>query len=501
MAIALASSMLMTSAVEVRMDSVASAFYLAGLVLWQRMTRRAMFGAGMMFCLAGLANMRLGPMLVVTVLLLRVVSEHRWKNEQRANWIFAGGLTTLGAALVFLASTHALQPMLHSVLYENKIGDQYAPNLGRVFIHRLLVSFGVRTMATDRLFEWAAVDVGGILVLVLGVIGIVRALQRWRAPDDLFVVAVCQVASIAVIAAMKFIYNYHFQIVVLMMVPLMALVLSSIPRRAFVLALVIAAFSVSVFASVFRGKELDLAYQDFVMRELDARTEQGDRVFAGIPWALRREPAYRFWFLPDMTRRLVEHGDAAPYRLTDLVANPPAAVVADYYSLVWMSQVQPELARYFVHHYIPVWRNLALPGLSAYVRPAQVVHWIVPCDGAYRVFASEEIGRHAWFTRPLTISSYEQDDASRNVLALPPAAAHPELEWEIDGRQATPGTSIALRKGQRVSMRSRAQHALGVILLPGDDVMLFRQPPRGATLEAATTRITHLPRFGVRFPR
>lgn len=500
-AIAICSSMLMTSGVEVRLDSVASAFYLAGLVLWQRASKRAMFGAGVMFCLAGLANMRLGPMLVVTVLLLRVIGERRWKNESRANWLILGGITTAGVAMLYFLGTHSMQPMLHAILYENRVGDQYAPNLGAIFIHRLLIPFGIRTMATDRLFEWAAVDVGGILVLLIGLVGLVRALLRWRAPDDLFVLAVCQVANLGVIAAMKFIYNYHFQIVVLMMVPLMALAMASIRARAVIVAMVVAAFCVSAFASIFRGKELDLAYQDFLMREVDARTSSGDRVFAGIPWALRREPAYRFWFLPDMTRRLVMRGDAQPYALADIVRNPPAAVVADQYSLVWMSRVQPELAPYFVRHYIPVWRNLAVPGLSARVNPLQTVDWIVPRDGTYRVFASQEIGRHPWFTAPLTISSYEQNDASRNVLALPAPAAHPELDWAIDEHLANVGSAVALRKGQHVTMRSRAMRTLGVILLPGDDTVLFRQPPRGATLEAATTRVTHIPQFGVHFQR
>jgi hypothetical protein len=38
--------------------------------------------------------------------------------------------------------------------------------------------------------------------------------------------------------------------------------------------------------------------QDYVMREVDRRTQPGDVVFDGTGYALRRKPAYRYWFLP-----------------------------------------------------------------------------------------------------------------------------------------------------------------------------------------------------------
>ena len=231
MGIALASSMLMTSAVEFRLDALAIVFYMAGLVLWQRGTSRAMFAAGAMFCLTGLTNMRLGPLLVITVLLLRFVGDGRWKNNVRANWIFAGGVVTFGMAMLYFALTDSIRPFFESILVHNYIGDKFGPDYGPVFLHRVLIQFGVRIMATDRLFESAAVDAGGIAVILIGCIGLVRALMAWRRPNDLFVMAALQLASLIVIARMIFVYNYHLQIVVLMMVPLMALIFERIPRR------------------------------------------------------------------------------------------------------------------------------------------------------------------------------------------------------------------------------------------------------------------------------
>lgn len=500
MALALSSSFLMTSAIEFRVDPLACTLYMAGLVLWQRGTSRAMFYAGVMFCLTGFANIRLGPLLVFTVLLLCVIRDRRWRINVKAAWIAAGGLATLLAALLFFAATDSLVQMRQYVVDDNIFGDQYAPNIEARFMHRVLVTFGVRVLASDRTFEWAAVDAGGIALLFLGFAGLtVILLRRWRAPDEVFVMALLQAVGLIVVSQMHFIYNYHLQLVAVMMLPPAASALDRITRRGLVLAVLGVAWCVNAFASIFRGKELDRQYQDFIMREVHARTRPEDQVWSGIPWALRREPAYRFWFLPDMTRQMVTRGYAPGYKLEDIVRNPPGAVVGDYNALRWLARVQRELTPYFVRHYIPVVRNLWIPGPNALVHPGAAAEWIVPRDGTYRLFATEAIGRHRWFRQPFMVASYEDNDfASRSRLVLPPPAAHPELAWSIDGQPASVGPTVALRKGQHVRVVSRANAALGVILLPGNDTVLFRVPIGGASLEAATTRITHVPQFGVR---
>ena len=94
------------------------------------------------------------------------------------------------------------------------------------------------------------------------------------------------------------------------------------------------------------------------MREVDARTRPGDEVWSGVPWALRRRPAYRFWFLPELARQLVLHGLDSRYAPHEVLRHPPAALVVDHNALLWMLTVQRELGPYFVHHYIPIWREL-----------------------------------------------------------------------------------------------------------------------------------------------
>ncbi len=502
MALALSSSFLMISAVEYRVDPVACALYMAALVLVQRDTAKSMFWAGVMFCLVGLANVRFGPLLVVTVLFLRIVDlrAKAWRGNPRANWMFAGGIVTLALPLAYFGATHSLKPLWQNVIVENYLGDKYAQEVVGQFFHRVLVVFGFRVLGSVRFFEPTTIDIGGIAVLFLGSAGLTWALiRRRRTPDDLFAIAALQTVNLIVVAGMKFVYNYHFQLPVVLMLPLIAIVIERIPRRAVVLTILAMAWSVNFFASVFRGKELDLAYQDFIMREIDRRTVPGENVFAGAGWALRREPAYHYWFLPALARVLVEGQVGPRYQLTDVLRDPPGVVIFDHSILVWLTIVQRDLAPYFVRHYIPVWRNLWIPGMSARLRP-QLNHfeWIVPRDGPYRLFASKELGRHMWFRDPIFIGAYEEENLVRTSFALGAPAAHPELHWWIDGQPAQIGASTVLRRGQVVAVMYGGTEALGVVLLSGDDTALFRQPPAGATLEASTSRVTHAPRFGLR---
>jgi hypothetical protein len=497
MALALSSSFLMTSAIEFRLDPLSCALYMAGLVLWQRGTPRSMFGAGAMFCLTGLTNMRLGPLLVVTVLLLLCVRERKWRIDLRAGWIIAGGVATLAVALCYFAATDSFGPMLQHLIRDNVFGDKFGKPVLAGFIHRLLVPFGVRAIASDRLFEWAAVDFGGIALLLLGFAGLIGALLRWREPDELFVIGLLETVGLAVIARMNFIYNYHFQLVVMMMLPLVASALGRITRRGLVLALLAVACCVNVFASVFRGKEIDLAYQDRVMREVHARTRPGDRVWSGIPWALRREPAFRLWFLPDMTRQMVSRGYTPGYPLEDVLRDPPAALVVDHYAMLWLARVQRELTPYFVHHYIPVWRNVWIPAMNGRLRPGATAQWVVPRDGTYRVYTSPDLARHPWFRTPLLLVSYKRDDASRYTVRLP-EPDRGAVQFLVDDR---PAATLTLRKGQRLTALNTGPTDVAVILLPTSDRVLFRQPPPGATLEGERTRITHVPYLGAHLSR
>ena len=469
MGVAVCSSLLMIPAVEYRVDSLGCMLVMAGLVLAQR---ERFFLAGVVFCLAGFANLRLGPVLVVAVLLVLIAT------RLRAWPVIAGGVTALLACLAFFMATGSLDELVQQVWTDN-LAERYATPVIGGFIHRLLVPFGVRLLATDRLFELAAVDVGGVLVLLLGFAGMLLAL---RVRGGLLQIMVLQLTNVLFISSMKFIYNYHFALVVILMIPLVAAVLERVPRRELVVALLALAWGVNAFASIFRGKEHDLAYQDLIMREVHARTRTGDRVWSGITWALHREPAYRLWFLPELARQLVRE-KLAPAYVPD---EPPAAIVFDHNALLWVGTVQRELAPYFIRHYVPVWRELWMPGMNAKLAPGRGFEWRVPADGDYHAYVSAQLVRHPWFRNPLAFATYKKEDASRFTVRLPAEGPGPV-------RFSAPLTG--LKKGQRLAALNTAGRDVAVILLPTNDRVLFREPSGGATLEGETTRVTHVPRF------
>jgi hypothetical protein len=466
-AVALCSSLFMTPAVEYRVEALGCALLIAGLVLAQR---ERWFFAGVAFCFAALANLRLGPVLVVAVAALLIT------RKLRAWPIVAGGFAALATALAYFAATGSLTALYRGVWVDN-LAEKFATPVIGAFVHRLLVPFGVRIIASDRLFELAAVDVGGVAVLLLGFAGLFFA---WRKGGDVRLLVILQLANLLFIATMKFIYNYHLALAVVLMVPLIAVTIERIPKRVIVLAILVMAWSVNAFASIFRGKELDRAYQDRIMREVHARTRQGDEVWSGITWALQREPAYRFWFLPELARQLVRQGLAPPY----VVRNPPAALVVDHNALVWLAGVQRELTPYFTRHYIPVWRELWVPAMNARIAPGASQEWAVPRDGAYRVYVSRELARHPWFRTPLLVTSHRGRIAETFQVVLPAAGAG-QVRFDRDVTR--------LRTGERITALNPTSDDLAVILLSTDDRVLFRQPPHGVTLEGETTRITHVP--------
>ncbi|MGN6186002.1 MAG: hypothetical protein ACTHQM_20415, partial [Thermoanaerobaculia bacterium] len=255
--VAVTSSLLMTSAVEFRVDPVAIALLFGGLVLAQRGTPRAMFYAGALLCLTGMSNLRLGPMLVVAILLLRFVDrrERKWKSEPNANWLFAGGIVMLLIVVLLFAATHSLAPMWKQLFVENKVGESTAVGVEYALMNRIMVVFGVHVIIYDREFDPGIVDPGGIAIVVAGLIGLVFALRSWRRPDDVFFIAVLQFVNLLFYVRMKYVYNYHFQIVTMLALPLIAIVFERFKRREVVLAMLAVMWGVNAYASVLRGKE------------------------------------------------------------------------------------------------------------------------------------------------------------------------------------------------------------------------------------------------------
>ncbi len=499
--LAVCSSLLMLPAMEYRVDVLGCALYLAGLLLLleRRPTAAAddargraslHFAAGVVFCLAGFANLRLGPLLALTALLALVIDtrERKWRFVPSALRMYGGVAVTLVGGFLYFAATHSLTQLHRYVWVENYLADEYNTPVPWAFAHRMLVPFGIRIWGgAGHWFQLSGIDLAGAAILLLGFVGIVRACARWRRPDELFMLAILQLASILFIAKMVFVYHYHFEIVTMMLLPFVAGEVERWGREQLVIAFLVLTSILNAAFALLRGKENDLAYQDVIMREVHARTAPDARVFDGVGWATRRKPAYRFWFLPELARELVRHGHAAPYTVAEWIADPPAAVITDRNAAVWLAR-NPELGGHVVRHYLPIWRNLWVPGMSGVVQPRQIAEWVVPADGTYRLFASARLANDPWFVRPLAYG----------VVRPPIRFAAPALDVPVAlWRNGEPvrAVLISLRRGDRVRLASPSAVPIGVFLVAGTEQVWFRQPPAGVTLDSEAGRVTHVPRL------
>jgi hypothetical protein len=505
MTLVFCSTLFMLPAVEYRVDVLGCVVYIAALVLLQRMGDGwafAFFG-GAMLCLAGLSNLRLGPLAVLTLLLVRLVRtrERAWGGNTRANWCFAGAAAAFAPALVYFAATHSARMAWQRLWSDNFLADRFAqaPVQG-MFAHRFAVAFGLRIIDAVPNFQISTVDPGGIAVIVIGGIGVVRALRRgFRAPGDDFLLAFLQLANLLFIAAMKYVFNYHLEIVVLLMMPLVALELdrfvSTEPRRRALFALILVAAAVNIAAAVFRGKEGDTQYEDFVMRETDRRIPAGTKVWDSAGWTLHHDPAYRYWFLRANVFVMEQHRLFEPYTLDDLLGDPPAAVIADYDARKWMATHQP-FAGFIVSHYLPLWREIWLPGMSARLTPAApTARWIVLAGGEYDVYGSTHLASHPWYQRPLNL----EHPVWRDVQPLSASDRDARVEWRVDGMPVQPSLThtLTLRRGQRVEAISREPLPIGIMLIGSHNELAFCHPPPGVTLEASEFPRWHVPDIGV----
>jgi hypothetical protein len=467
--LALCSSMFMLPAVEYRIDSLGCALYVLALVLLQRNRN---FEGGAALCLAGFANIRLGPLLALTVFL------RLFKRSRIA--VVAGGIATFALCSVYFVATHSAAIAFRRVWTENYLGDKLSEGTGGVLLHRLAGVVGWHPLT--HTFDPASIDVATICIMILGTIGIGRALIARR--GDLFELAILQLGNILFIAVMKFVYTYHFEITILLMLPFVAAEIERMAMRrwSIVAAGLLVASGVNIFASVFRGKEADLAYQDLIMREADRLTPPDGKVFDGVGWALRRRPAYRYWFLPKLVQSLEAKGLFESY---DPRRDPPDAIITDHNAYVWL-ELHRQTAAFATSHYLPVWRNLWLPGMSARLNAGGSAEWIVPANGVYRVYASEALAMHPWFRNPVPYGTFESRNARIDLVGF----RRNDLQWKLDGVSIA-GDGLKLKRGQH--LRVVSPRVLAVMIVPAGIRSLFQQPPPGVTLDAAAPPVTHVP--------
>lgn len=431
----LASTSFIHSAIEYRVDVLGNLLFLAAAMLvFENRDRWITFGV--LLAAAVLANIRLAPM--VAVLALYAL----WRVRLRALRMIVGALAVVGVFAGYMTVTHAWPGFVEGLIRYNTTSA------------RLLE---VHTFFDTLLAPVWALDVAGVALWLFAIAGCVVAVRA-----NELLLPLLFVASILTIAMMEVQYEYHFQLTQLLMVPLAALAFARLaPKWQPVAALVAGAALVIAFVQLVPRFGAAMEYQDAVMRSADRLTSPNESVFDGAGYALRRKPAYRYWFLTTGVRMMAAAGIVPRY---DFARNPPGAVIADYRLQLYVRSF-PELARDVVRNSVPLYRNLWIPGMTATIGPrAKRLTWRAAKAGTYDVWASELLLRHPWFTRPLDYGTMP-GDFPIPLARLPRAAA--TLTWRVDGVALPAGTrTLVLRKGSLVELDAVAPAPAGVLVVP-----------------------------------
>lgn len=445
----LVSASFVRKAIEYRVDVPGNLAYLGGvaLIAFGGSTRRWL-GFGVLMSAAVLANMRLAPLVVITAVLALFwrAEERRWGRNGRALWMIGGVVPVVAAFAGWLSYTRAWPDFIDGVFRYNETSA------------RLLE---VDTFFDALLMPLWTLDVAGVAFWIAGIAGAVLALRSLREPGPLQFVALLFAASVGTIALMEVQYDYHFQNAWLLMLPLAAL---AITRVRMVVPVIVAAGALAIaLIQTLPSFGEAMEYQDAVMTSADRLTRPDEKLFDGGGFALRRQPAYRYWFLTTGVRFMAARGLIQPYTMSP----PPAAVVYDYRLALYLRDF-PRVAEYTTRHYVPVYRNLWVPGMAAIAGSSRLT-WIAPRAGTYDVWASEALVTHPWFTKPLEYAAIDGPLATRYVIPLAqlPPSPREALQWTVDGVPQPRGTrTLNLRAGSRVELVSTFPRPTGVLLVP-----------------------------------
>lgn len=455
LALLLSARAFVATAIQYRVDTLGNVAFIAGVVL---LLKRRYLAFGVVMSMAVLANMRLVPLVVLAAVICCVTDGERWRVNVRALTIAVGVVIVAGAFISLIVAMGAWPGFVDGVVRYNMISN------------RLAEPVAGNTLAPVLFAPVVTVDVAAIALWVLACIGAGIALKPIRTVGAMQVITILFVGSLVAIAVTAVQYDYHMQTSWLLMMPLAALTLDRAFARADRIVWIVAATAgaavLANFATLFTpafGKGLE--YQNLIMTEADRRTPSNGKVWDGTGYALRRDPAYRYWFLAGGVRLMAERGLLPQY---DIRRDPPDAIIYNYRLHRWLLSF-PDFARYVPRHYLPLYRNLLLPGMSATVgeQPTRTV-WRVPATAQYDVWASDLLAKHPWFARPLEYGMIEGEDAvlMRIPLEQLPPFEYATLQFFVDGVPVPKGTrTITLKKGSRLELITRQPQRTGVMLV------------------------------------
>jgi hypothetical protein len=428
------------SALQYRVDVPGNLAFVAALVLLVR-DRAAWFGV--LMSAAVLANVRLAPL----AMLAGVVALVRWRASRRTGAMLLAVAISAAVFTTYLFATGSWDGFRDGVFDYNRISDALKPPEANTFWSRLAAPF-------------VQLDLGAIAFWLAAVAGAVR-----RKPSLLLVLAI---GSLITTASTGVQYPYHFQTAYILLIPTAALGFEWIREKWRVL--VPAVVAVALVVDISRVSFAGMRYQNEVMQAVDAHTSPAEKVFDGCGYALRRPPAYRYWFLPAGVRLMAEAKKIEPYDLPQLLADPPAAIVYNARVHYWLL-AYPKLALYVLRHYIPLYRNLWIPGMTAAVGPRErSVTFIVPKSGRYDVYASALLARHPWIVKPLSYGDMVGSELEIPLVRLPKIDG---LEWRVNGQ---PVTTLDLERGDRLELTYRGAVPAGVLVVPAGTATLCSTP-------------------------
>jgi hypothetical protein len=471
-----------TTSVEYRQDTVSTCFLVLALLALDRSgdRRGGLLSGGILLGLAVLANTRVGPLAILAGLLHLLSGEQGWGFRPRALWILAGGGLAAVAAVAAMVATGSLGTFWNQCVAETRLVGllgTYGRDLPRLLTLPL---------------RWP--DVPAILFGILAAMGGWKALARIREGGLLQRSAILSLAMFAQLLRLPATYIYHFQIIMVLACPLVASALEGRTRTWPEWRLVGVSAGLGALALVngllvydASGNRADLRYQDFIMKRVNEITRPGDKVWDTCGYAFRREPAFYRWFIPVHIRQGIRAGRIPGYTLGQMRADPPAAVILTARSFFYLLD-HPDLLRHAISHYLPVERNLWLPGLSVPLGPSlRSYAWTVPATAVYRIYARPELGGHPWFRDPLACAFAAGPGARALEVALGPATPGPDgaVRWTLNGAAVEPAKgTLDLRKGDALAVSLGADRPVGIFLVPEGIPALFHPPadPR-ATLD------------------
>jgi hypothetical protein len=461
------------AALEYRVDTLGVALLVAGLATAVRQGSAWPWPiAGALLALAVLANMRLAPLVIVLAVLLAVIDPREGRVAFRpATLLMTGGVFPVAAAFVlWLHFTGAWSSFVEGVFEYNRISNAMIEEIASGSRMDLLLSaFHNR-------------DAGILAVVVLAVIGMLSRTASLRRPDAVHLTGFLAIASLGLVLATGVQYPYHLLTTFVLLLPASMRGLEAVlvpgrrPRWAgIVIAVAWIACGVQT-THVFRaGFGERIRYEDEVMTAVDTWTSPGATVLDGVGYALRREPAQHYWFLPAGVRVLSAQGRLQTADLEQFLANPPGAIIYGVRLRSWFQEKQAVQA-WAMRHYAPLYRDLWLPAPSAVLdgQPGSV-RWVVPARGRYRIVFSPLLARHPWLSRPHEYLVMDGDVAAGMEIPIArlPRGSSEGLRWMVKGRERRPERGVLmLEKSDHLELHAPAGLRGGLMLVPeGIDVL------------------------------